>query len=807
MHRLCLLAVAATAALSGCGKDDPLLPPAPARYQAELRYTAYGVAHIRANDMGSVGFGQGYAVAREHACTLVDQLVKVRGERARYLGAGPGNVHLTSDYAFRVLDLVGLANDSLTRLDEDEKELLEGYVAGFNAYLNEPTHASLNLPCAGQPWLGPISVVDLMAYHRYISVLLSSGQLLGAIAAAQPPGGTGGGWLPQVSPYAAPSAESVGSNGWALGAERSASGRGMVLANPHFPWEGELRFHESHLTVPGKLNAYGASVIGIPGIIIGFNDRLAWTYTVAVGARFTAYALRLVPGKPTHYLYDGQEREMSARVITLQVRQPDGSLQEQSRTYYSSHHGPILSLPGVGWTTELALSYRDVNLDNERMLSQFLGVSKAGGMEQFQQVFDTVQGTPWVHTMAADSDGTVWYADAAPVPNLSPATLLAWQQEVARTGSPQSVLARANIILLDGSTSRDEWMVAPGSRSPGLVPTPSTPRLTRRDVVFNANESYWLPHPTITLEGFSPLHGEVRTARSLRTRMNARMLSEVSEGGASGADGRFTLEEVQAAVLSNRSLTAEQLREEVVRRCQATPRGTTQGQSVDLTEACAVLAAWNGRFDAELAGPSLWREFIDAFGPAAQTQAGALFATPFSVSAPVETPNTLVPAPGSGADPVLDRLAAAVLTLNRAGHALTRPLGEVQFAPRAGQRVPVHGGLAQDGVINVVNYNLNLMSSLEPPTSRGPLLNTRTGLTADGYVINGGSSFILATEFVEGGVRARALLTYGQHGNPDSPAFRDQLTLFANKQWRQVAFTEEEISNAPGYETRTLTHD
>ncbi|HEX8701445.1 MAG TPA: penicillin acylase family protein [Myxococcaceae bacterium] len=59
---------------------------------SELRYTDYAVAHIRADDFGSAGFGQGYAVAREHACTLVDQLVKVRGERSRYLGAGPGSL-------------------------------------------------------------------------------------------------------------------------------------------------------------------------------------------------------------------------------------------------------------------------------------------------------------------------------------------------------------------------------------------------------------------------------------------------------------------------------------------------------------------------------------------------------------------------------------------------------------------------------------------------------------------------------------------------------------------------------------------
>jgi acyl-homoserine-lactone acylase len=678
-------------------------------------------------------------------------------------------------------------------------------VAGFNAFLSEPGAASL--PCAGQPWLAPITLVDLVAWQRNLAVAFSSAQLLGAIAAAQPPSGPGIQWLPRQAPLALPPPESLGSNGWALGTERTASGRGMLLANPHFPWEGEFRLWESHLTVPGQLDVYGATLMGAPGVLIGFNSHVAWTHTVSSGARFTAYALKLVPGKPATYLYDGQERQMTARALTVQVRQEDGSLKDVTRTYYSSHHGPLISLPGIGWTENLALSYRDANLDNEALISQYLAIARAGSLTEFQQAIDTEQGLPWVHTLATGPEGDVWYADAASTPNLGAPTLQAWQQEVARAGSPQSVLVRSGIILLDGSTSRDEWLTVPGARRPGILPTPNTARMSRRDLVFNSNDSYWLVHPSVPLEGFSPVQGDERTPRTLRTRMNGVMLSEVREGGASGADGRFTLEEVQEAILSNRSLSAELLREAVVQRCQAHPSGTAEGQTVDLAAACAALAGWNGRFGLEDAGAPLWREFIDTFGPAALSNAGPLFATPFSASAPLSTPNTLVPAPTSGPDPVLDRLAAAVLTLRKAGIEVNTPLGQVQYALRAGQRVAVHGGLGQDGVANVVNYNNSLNSTLEPPTPRATVLTPRTGLTSEGYVLNSGTSFLMALEFMEGGVRARALLTFGQNGDAASSSYRDQLSLFSAKQWRDVAFTEQEISSAPGYRTLPLRHD
>ncbi|ADO67959.1 penicillin acylase family protein [Stigmatella aurantiaca] len=806
MNRLCLLPLIALTGLVSCSDDAPIHLPPSSRYEAELRYTQYGIPHILAKDLGSAGFGQGYAIAHDRACTLADQIIKIRGERARYFGPGPGDLHLTTDFAFRALDLIGRAQDSLSRMPDDEKALNEGYAAGFNAFLSEPDAASL--PCAGQPWLAPITPVDLLAWQRYFAVAFSSGQLVAAIAAAQPPSGPGVQWLPHQAPLAVPPPESLGSNGWALGTERSAGGRGMLLANPHFPWEGEFRLWESHLTIPGQLDVYGATLMGAPVILIGFNSQVAWTHTVSNSARFTAYALKIVPGKPTAYLYDGQERAMTARAITLQVRQPDGSLRDVTRTYYSSHYGPIISLPGIGWTENLALTYRDANLDNEALLTQYLAMARARSTTELQQAIDTAQGIPWVHTMATDAEGSVWYADAAATPNLSLPTLQAWQQEVARPGSLQSALIRSSIVLLDGSTSRDEWQVAPGSRRPGLLPTPSMPRLARRDVVFNANDNHWLIHPTVTLEGFSPLHGGERTARSLRTRMNAVTLSEVREGGASGADGRFTLEEVQEAVLSNRGLSAELLRAAVVQRCQANPSGTAEGVAVDLSQACAALAAWDGRFNLESVGPPLWREFLDTFGLEALTQAGTLFAAPFSAAAPVTTPNTLTPAPTSGPDPVLDRLAAAVLILRKAGIEVNTPLGQVQYALRAGQRVPLHGGLGQEGVANVINYSNTLNTSLEPPTPRATVLNTRSGLTSEGYVINNGTSFLMALEFEEGGgVRARALLTLGQQGNSASPSFRDQLPLFSNKQWRDVAFTEEEIVHAPEYRSLPLRHD
>ena len=56
----------------------------------------------------------------------------------------------------------------------------------------------------------------------------------------------------------------MGSNAWAIASERSENGKGLLLANPHYPWYGIARFWEKHLTIPGVYDAYGAGLIGAP---------------------------------------------------------------------------------------------------------------------------------------------------------------------------------------------------------------------------------------------------------------------------------------------------------------------------------------------------------------------------------------------------------------------------------------------------------------------------------------------------------------------------------------------------------------
>ncbi|NNC21898.1 acylase [Corallococcus exiguus] len=816
-----LIASLALAAFSsGCDDKEPVDPtptPTTPKYTAKIKRTSYGIPHITADNYGSLGFGQGYAFAQDHVCTLADQVLKVRGERARYLGQGAGNKHVGSDLAYLAMDLMGRAEAAFPTLSQEMQDMVTGYVAGYNKYLQDTPPEARPTECANAAWVKPITPVDLLAYNTDLTLLAGINALALTIPSATPP--TVG--AQSVDPKQAalrpqmPSLEELqrlkladfGSNGWALGGERTDNGKGMVMANPHFPWEGELRLWESQLTVPGQMNVYGVGLMGVPAVLIGFNDNLAWTHTFSAGQRATIYQVQLVPGKPTVYKYGTEERQMTSKTFTILVKLSEGSLTNYTQTVWFSHYGPMIAFPdsaapagfppgALGWNSQTALTLRDANIDNTKFLDQFHGMNKAKTLAEFKSVYATEQGLPWVNTMFADKDGNAWYTDATPTPNLTKDAYTKWATE-ANTPAlnvTYGIFQALGFVVLNGSDPANEWQVEPGSRSPGLVPFAKVPQLERKDFVFNANDSYWLANPAAPLTGFSPLHGFEGVAQSPRTRMNAKVLTEATATGASGADGKFSFDELKTAVFSNRSSMEELLRAAVVERCTGKTTATYNGTAVDISQACALLAGWNGRYDLDQKGAFIFREFLGAYTGAQLVNKGPLFDVAFDPANPIATPNTLTPAPATGDDPVLVKLAQAVFTINRSGNALDKTLGQVQFTTRSGTAIPLHGGMHREGITNVMSYGAARTTVFDFAQPHTATYNANTLLAKEGYPINNGSSFIMALQFTDAGPNANAVLTYSQSGDPKSPHYADQTLRYSQKQWRPILFTDAQIN-------------
>jgi acyl-homoserine-lactone acylase len=777
-----------------------------ARYNASIRRTSHGVAHITAEDRGSLAFGQAYAFTEDKGCLLADQIVKIRSQRARYFGSGEKNANVYSDFAYLHLHLRDAAVEQYPNLDPMVHEVIEGYAAGYNQALAE---GKIGGDCDGEEWVPTqIDHLDLFTYYLDLGLLASSRQAIAAVGSAQPPGGNappdpvfGDPSRPESEPSRpdpAPHFSTInghrgrlGSNGWGLGGEVSTTGRGMIMGNPHFPWEGELQLWESHLKIPGEFEIYGVGLLGVPGVLIGFNEHVAWTHTVSDGHRITLYQITSPPGEPTKYYYDDEIRDMESEQYTIDVLEEDGTLSQETRTMWRTHYGPMAALEPFFWTEAFALSYRDANIDNYVLIEQFLRMSMATSLEEFRAVHHEVTGIPWVNTMATTADGRAWYMDSTPTPNLSQEAIDAWYVRKEESGFTKA-LADEDIWLLDGSNSRDEWQDDPGARSPGLIAPAHMPEIERGDFVFNANDSYWLSNPLEPLTGYSPLHGFEQTARSMRTRENARVLLEIAAGGGyAGADGKLDLDELTEAALADNSYTGAMLRDAIVDRCTGVGVWEVDGQMVDIAEACDQLATWDLRFNLDSVGAVVFRELIGDYDPVTFEDAGVLFASPFDAADPINTPAGL-----ADGDRPLDALARAVLRLDEAGVALDAALGEVQYAIKGDEHISIHGGNRAEGITNLMVYD-QLRSDLSPEIPHAEELWEPTSLTTEGYQVNYGTSFIMCMQYTDDGPEGRALLSYSQSAEPDSPWYSDQTEMFSAKQWRPMLWHEEDILADP----------
>jgi len=235
------------------------------------------------------------------------------------------------------------------------------------------------------------------------------------------------------------------------------------------------------------------------------------------------------------------------------------------------------------------------------------------------------------------------------------------------------------------------------------------------------------------------------------------------------------------------------------------PELSLPAATVDVTKACATLAAWDGTYNLDAKGAALWREFMGRFDSKDLGPAGALWATSFDPAKPVDTPAGLAPAPAGAPDPVLVNLARAVQLFDRAGQPIDAPLGDLQYADRNGERIPIHGGNSVDGTTNVVGYSSAPGSTTETIPKRSPVVAGRTSLTKDGYMINNGSSFIMTVEFGPDGPHAKVLLNYGDSQDRSNPVFVDSTRRFSEKNWRDIVLGEDAVKQQEGMQEETVS--
>ncbi len=770
MYKICLILIFATLLLACATTPDSAIPVTGNEqvsddgpvFRTRISWTSYGIPHVKADDWAGLGYGFAYATATDGVCVIANDVMTVRGELARFLG--PENGNLQSDIFHRGLLTTGRLRSLAAAQPANEHEFSKGYAAGYNRYLRDNAN---NMPaaCAGKPWLRPITQGDIVRLGLGIGIRYGLGWFQKDIAGAGPPGNS----LSALQDRTMSPTEilhgfevGIGSNAIALGSEVTKSGRGVLFGNPHYPWWGSSRFHIIHTTIPGELDVMGASLLTTNRVAIGFNKDIAWSHTVSTALRFTLYELQINPENPLEYHYGGEYRQIVPTRVDVDVVDEDGNISTEQALVYLTHYGPILVNRALPWNSQVAYAIRDANVDNTRNILTYDALNVAESIDDVEAAI-SLQGVPWTNTIAADRNGTAFYADISVTPNVD-------AELITRCGVTVKHLP-ANIIVLNGADPECEWKSDTRSAVPGALPAEDMPRIRRQDYVTNSNDSYWLANPHIPLEGYSPIIGSERTARTLRTRAGLVFVQEKL-----AKKEKLGPADLQEIIYSQRNYGAEILLDDVLKLCEGVEKPVlVDDEEVDIAPACRALAGWDRRQGNDSRGAQVWTEFWRL-----ARKIPDVYAVPFDANDPVNTPSGIAGGNADVADAIRAALAGAQKTLLDAGIPLDARWGEVQFAERNGERIPIPGGQGWGGMFGMIVANLQKDKGYTP--------------------IRHGNSFIQVISWDrDGNLDPRGMLTYSQSQEPESAHYDDLTRLYSAGQWIRFPFSEAEIKADPNF--------
>jgi len=283
--------------------------------------------------------------------------------------------------------------------------------------------------------------------------------------------------------------------------------------------------------------------------------------------------------------------------------------------------------------------------------------------------------------------------------------------------------------------------------------------------------------------------------QGFRTRLGITQILD-RQAGTDGLPGKgFGRQWLQDVLYSNRHYSAEIMREGVLALCaRENPNVVVPIGTINVSQACDVLAGWNGRNRNDSVGTHVWTELWRRVSAATATAgsglppiSSVLYEVPFDAADPVNTPRGLNTANASVVRRVMGELAYTVQFFAASGIPLDRPWGEVQFDIRNGERIPIHGGSGVSGVYNAITTQ----TAPVPGTGYTPIL--------------GGSSYIQSVTFRPSGPEARAIVTYSQSTDPDSPHYADKTKLYSDYGWVAMPFAEGDIRRDPNLKSMRLS--
>ena len=395
----------------------------------------WAIPHIEASSLRDASFALGFVHAQDRLWQMEFQRRLGAGRLAEILGAGG----LRSDRFMRTLGLYRLAEAGLAHLEDDTVAWLQAYADGVNAFLDTRTgplppeflilrHGELEpwRPADSLVWLRVLAL-DLATNYRdelmraRLARRLSAEQIadvwptypesapvtLLELARALPSDE-----LAAVLPPAAP--EGVGSNAWVVAPGRSTTGGALLANDPHLGLQAPGVWYLAHLVTPG-LELVGATLPGIPAVVLGHNGTIAWGFTNTGADTQDLFIERIDPGNPAQYLTPDGPAPFEVREERIRV----AGASPVALTARATRHGPVISdlLPDAaafGDDRVVALAWSAL-AEDDLGLQALLRIGTARNWEEFVTALRDVSA-PMQNIHYADAAGHIGFIAPGRVP-------------------------------------------------------------------------------------------------------------------------------------------------------------------------------------------------------------------------------------------------------------------------------------------------------------------------------------------------------------------------------------------------------
>jgi acyl-homoserine-lactone acylase len=389
MKRVLVLVVALVAA---CQPDGPSREEVARWEDRASRVTItrddWGIPHVRGKSDADAVFGMIYAQAEDDFNRIEVNYLNALGR----LAEAEGEKAIWSDLRMRLFIETDTLQAYYAQAPEWLRALMDAWADGLNYYLHTHPATKARVLTRFEPWM---------------ALAFSEGSIGGDIESIrlapleQLYGGTNTvAQLPVV-----PKAPS-GSNGFAIGPSRSASGKALLLINPHtsFFFREELQ-----MTSEEGLDAYGAVTWGQFFVYQGFNATAGWMHTSSNNDAIDEFAVAVTQGDSGWtYAHGAETRTVRTRTVSVSYSTPEGT-KSRDFTVHETHHGPVVRESDGKWIA--------VRLMREplKALTQSYTRTKARNLAEFRATMELYTNSS-NNTVYADADGNIAYFHANFVP-------------------------------------------------------------------------------------------------------------------------------------------------------------------------------------------------------------------------------------------------------------------------------------------------------------------------------------------------------------------------------------------------------